>query len=440
MGIVGISSVELPTVGNTLIVGTAAAELTPRLPISVDPNGIPVRAPPPGVVGDVDVGVDDEAMLLDPEPHIPDIPEVSSIPEVVDIPDVADIPDDIDVAVEPDVAAVAGVAAPTAVPPPSKLALDPNIPDDEVPKVEHIVPLPGIAIVPVTPPVGAGLTPGDAISVAPIGIPVPPTDAPGLLPSGEVMPSEGVGVTAPTWANAGLAHNKGHAVATIKKGFMDVSPIRAEGLRGETIGRRHELRANRIFDSLLQNLVDLSHRGAVDAPADGCRDRRELVGPTGAPQGDIPFAAIEHPSHGEMDHSPAEAILREPVEFLDRGEVLRKSRREKFRIVLAQIVAGEAARFGHSAGQEAAAQRAIGQHRDVSRAAVGKNVLFDGAFEQVIGRLSGMQRRDLAKFLHLGRAEIANADRANFSGAMQFAHGVRDFRDRRVRIRPMDLV
>jgi len=93
-----------PTVGDTLNVGTAAAELTPRLLISVEPNGSPVRATPPGAVGDVNVGVDDAATLLDPEPHIPDMPEVCSIPEVVDIPDVA---------------AVAGAAVPAAVPPPS---------------------------------------------------------------------------------------------------------------------------------------------------------------------------------------------------------------------------------------------------------------------------------------------------------------------------------
>ena len=190
VGIVGTNGAELVptvlTVGNTFIVGTAGAELTARLLISVDPNGIPIRAPPPGTVDDV--GVDDEVILLEPEPHIPDDPDVSSIPEVVDIPDVA---------VVPDVAAVAGVAVPIAVPPPSKLAVDPNIPDGEIPTVEHVVPLPGIAIVPVTP-LGPGLTPGDASSVAPIGIPVPPTDAPGLLPSGEVMPSEGVGATAPT--------------------------------------------------------------------------------------------------------------------------------------------------------------------------------------------------------------------------------------------------
>src|SRR6266852_8291152 len=201
MGIVGTGELG-PTVlavGNMLGSGTAGVELTPRLPISKDPNGIPVRAPPPGVVGDVDVGVDDEAILLEPEPHIPDNPVVSSIPDVADIPDDDDIPDDIDVpdiAVAPDVAAVAGVAAPTAVPPPSKLAVDPNIPDGEVPKVEHAVLLPGIAIVPVEL-AGIGLTPGDAISVEPSGIPVGETDEPVAMPSGEVAPIVGVGEAIP---------------------------------------------------------------------------------------------------------------------------------------------------------------------------------------------------------------------------------------------------
>jgi hypothetical protein len=141
-GIVGADALgpTVPTTGNTPIVGTAGAELTPRLLISVEANGIPVRTTPPGVVGDVDVGVDDEAMLLEPEPHIPDIPEVSSVPEAVDIPDGTDICDDVDVPgivvgsvvaavasvpVVPDVAmlpvvgAVAGAAVPGAVPPPS---------------------------------------------------------------------------------------------------------------------------------------------------------------------------------------------------------------------------------------------------------------------------------------------------------------------------------
>jgi hypothetical protein len=147
---------------------------------------------PPGVVGDVDVGVDDEATLLEPEPHVPDNPDVSSIPEVVDIPDVADIPDDVDI---PEVAAVAAAEVPTAIPPPSKLAVDPNIPDGEVPRVEHVALLPGIEVVPVT--MGPGLTPGDAISVEPRGMPVGETVEPVVMPSGEVAPMVGVGLTIP---------------------------------------------------------------------------------------------------------------------------------------------------------------------------------------------------------------------------------------------------
>jgi hypothetical protein len=153
-------------------------------------------------VGDVDVGVEDETMLLEPDPHIPDMPEVCSMPEVVDIPDVAKIPDDVDV---PDVAAVAGAAVPMAIPPPSKLAVDPNIPDGAVPMVEHVVPLLGMEIVPVASP-GAGLTPGDAISVEPSGIPVGETDEPVVaIPSGEVAARLGVGLAIPlTCAMAAL--------------------------------------------------------------------------------------------------------------------------------------------------------------------------------------------------------------------------------------------
>jgi hypothetical protein len=231
VGIVGING-AVPTVGNTFIVGTAAAELTPRLPISVDPIGIPVRAPPPGVVGDVDVGVDDEATLLEPEPHIPDNPVVSSVP--VDVPDVADIPDD--VAVVPNVAAVAGVAVPTAVPPPSKLAVDPNIPDGEVPTVEHVVPLLvlGIVIVPVTP-VGIGLTPGDASSVAPIGIPVGETDEPDVTPSGEVAPRVGVVAIAPTCAMAPLQANSAGRTAAINENLIGILRLQTASPRQATM-------------------------------------------------------------------------------------------------------------------------------------------------------------------------------------------------------------
>jgi hypothetical protein len=80
-------------------------------------------------VGDVDVGDDDAAMLLEPEPHVPVRPDVASIPEDVDSPDVAEIAVDVDIpdvdapdgVTPPDVAAVAGVVVPVAIaiPPPS---------------------------------------------------------------------------------------------------------------------------------------------------------------------------------------------------------------------------------------------------------------------------------------------------------------------------------
>jgi hypothetical protein len=204
-GMIGNDGVDpnVLTVGDTVIVGTAAAELTPRLPISNDPSGIPVRATPPGAMGAVEVGVDDEATLLEPAPHIPDIPAVSIIPEVVDIPDVlkrfveSEIP-------EVDAPGIAVLAAlPVPIPPPSKLVVDPNIDDGEVPTVEHAVPLVvlGIEIVPVTP-VGTGLSPAEVSSVDPRGTPVGATGVPGLRPSGEVVPRAGVVGIAPTCAIA----------------------------------------------------------------------------------------------------------------------------------------------------------------------------------------------------------------------------------------------
>ena len=123
VGIVGAGATAL-TVGETLGVGTAGAALTPRLPTSIEPNGIPVRAGLLVVVGEVDVGLDDAAMLPEPEPHMPVNPDVSGIPDDVDNPDVAEIAVDVDIpddGVPPDIPPVAGVEVPFAIPipPPS---------------------------------------------------------------------------------------------------------------------------------------------------------------------------------------------------------------------------------------------------------------------------------------------------------------------------------
>ena len=160
-------------------------------------------------MGDVAVGLDDAAMLLEPEPHIPDIPDVSSIPEDVDIAGDDDVPafDGVGtpgIASVPGSTAVAGAEAPAVVPPPSYIALDPNIAAGEVAAVEHAVLLlvVGMEIVPAKP-VGAGLTPADVISVEPNGIPVGEFAEPIPMPSGEVAPIVGAGSTgSPTCAIA----------------------------------------------------------------------------------------------------------------------------------------------------------------------------------------------------------------------------------------------
>jgi hypothetical protein len=143
----------------------------------------------------VDVGLDDAAILLEPEPHIPDMPDVSIIPDDIDVP----LPDDVEtpgMGIVPGSTAAAGAVAPGAVPPPSYMAVDPYISEAEVATVEHAVPLlvVGIVIVPAKP-VGAGLTPADVISVAPSGIPVGELAEPIVMPSGEVAPIMGVGMT-----------------------------------------------------------------------------------------------------------------------------------------------------------------------------------------------------------------------------------------------------
>jgi hypothetical protein len=139
----------------TLGVGTAMSGLTPALPISTDPKGIPGRETPFGDVKGADV-------LLE---------------------------------------AVSQAAAfVPAVPPPSKVLtpdIPPDIPVDALPEVEQVVPE-------TSPPEGSvsiGLMPGELSSVAPSGMAVGPTNVPscepGDTPSGEVAVIPGVDVIIP---------------------------------------------------------------------------------------------------------------------------------------------------------------------------------------------------------------------------------------------------
>src|SRR5262245_10014116 len=137
------------------------------------------------------------------------------------------------------------------MPPPSKTEVAPAVPAVDVPTSEpmpkevcgieppmppHVVTLPFVD--PVGPigdtPEVLGLTPGDASSVAPRGIPAGATGEPGPMPSGEVVPSgEGPGerLIPPTCAMAELQLKRIAAVVVIIKRVIVGSTLFCIGRR-----------------------------------------------------------------------------------------------------------------------------------------------------------------------------------------------------------------
>jgi hypothetical protein len=236
------------------------------------------------VVGDVDVGLDDAAMLPEPEPHIPDVPEVSSIPEDVDIAGDVDVPA-LDGVATPEIArvpgsiAVAGVETPAVVPPPSYIALDPYISAGEMATVEHAVPLlvVGMEMVPAKP-VGAGLTPADVISVEPNGIPVGEPAEPNPMPSGEVTPIVGVGVTESSTCAiaAALQPISAERTAAINDDFMVIllpksapPPDALNAIRGSDPGSGGPSRKRRrrcFYNKVSGGFLHLLERAHFDLP------------------------------------------------------------------------------------------------------------------------------------------------------------------------------
>jgi hypothetical protein len=190
---------------------------------SVDPMGTPTR---PTVVDREPrpAGEEAEAVALDDAVAVP----LAHVPEAFP-----------DMPVESNNGVGTGapdVMAPVAVMPVDDIELVVvEAPMPEVPGMEVVgcaeAPMPEHAVEAVIEPsaavpTGGVLTPGVASSVAPSGIPVAPTGAPGPNPSGEVTPSDmGAPVTMPTWAKAGPQPNKQQATAAIKNRLMENSPL-----------------------------------------------------------------------------------------------------------------------------------------------------------------------------------------------------------------------
>ena len=222
--------------------------LRPPVASSVDPSGIPTRPTVdresmPGDAGDA-VGLDAPAAVA----HVPEADPATPAPSNSGVG--ADVPD---------VAAVVGDIPLTAV-----LA-----PDEHV--VEAVIAPNGVG------PAAVGLTPGVASSVAPSGIPVAPTAAAGPIPSGEVIPREGVVVApTPTCAETAPSSKSDQATAAINMAFIGsiLLSFALEQLRSEPVRRRHELRPDRICDALFEDSIDLGHCRTIDFPPHDLADRR----------------------------------------------------------------------------------------------------------------------------------------------------------------------
>jgi hypothetical protein len=220
---VGVDGLGSTTRGVNVIRGANGLEVRaadggerPAPPSSVEPSGIPTRPtddteliPPP------DDGPANE--LLPIEAQAPDAVPVMPPPSNIDVSDVSAV----DVPVLEDVPVIELPTVPKDV-----CGIEPPMP-------EHVVALPVVAPIGDAPDI-VGLTPGDASSVAPKGVPVGATGEPGPMPSGDVMPSGELGeiLIPPTCAKAEPQLKRTAAVVAIIKRVIVGSISSCIGLRG----------------------------------------------------------------------------------------------------------------------------------------------------------------------------------------------------------------
>jgi hypothetical protein len=170
---IDIVEAEDVTEGGDIVEGdekTRGGGLSPPAPSSVDPSGMPT-------------GLTDDRLPI-PAGDEADAAGCNNVP----LPPPAHAPD-----------------AVPALPPPSKSAVEPDVPDVKLCIPEHVA---------------VGLTPGDTSSVAPRGVPAGATGELGPMPSGDVMPSgDGSGEMPmpPTCAKAGLQTMSVAVIATINE-------------------------------------------------------------------------------------------------------------------------------------------------------------------------------------------------------------------------------
>lgn len=191
--------------------------LSPPVPSSVDPIGIPtrpmvLREPMVGDEADV-VGLDDGVVAVAQVPDaVPVIPVPSNSGIGAEVPDIAPVAED-SPGSEPGTPLC---EFPVAV---AVVCTAPMV-------LEHAEGVVIVIAVEAEEPEDIGLTPGVASSVPPSGTPVTPTGAAAPIPSGDVMPSGGVTAPMPTCANAAPKSHNDQTVAATKNPFAAFCALR----------------------------------------------------------------------------------------------------------------------------------------------------------------------------------------------------------------------
>jgi hypothetical protein len=207
-----------------LIVRGVGGGLSPPDPSSVEPSGTPRR---PTAMEAMPVGDDADAAGCASDM----LPATEQVPETVPLtppPSKVDVEIDVPALDIPDPVEVADIALPMEVPVVELLmlvvspVLEVPSPKDacgiEPPMPEHALALPVVSASGEAPTT-SGLVPGVAIAVAPRGMPVGATGAPGPMPSGDVMPTAGVGLP-PICAKTGWLPTSVAAIAIINGRFI----------------------------------------------------------------------------------------------------------------------------------------------------------------------------------------------------------------------------
>ena len=166
-------------------------------------------------------------------------------------------------------------------------------------------------------------------------------------------------------------------------------------------GWGHEFRTYGVNNRLRKDPINLGRGGRIDPPPGKARDRAELVRSSGTPKRDGRVLAVENPTQGEMDDAPSVVGLREPVEPLNRPQILCKTGSLELGIVLSKIIARKLRLSRHTAGEETSTQGPVGEGDDVFVPTIGEDVVLDGAFKHVVGRLHRLHWRNLAEGLDL---------------------------------------